>query len=488
MTTQSAPPDMVLGKVPVDLIDVPADHVREANQKEDAELRASIQLYGLMHPITVRQADGRYQLVAGARRLREVRALGWAEVPASVREADDITRVVLRTIENVQRYQYHPLEEAREYATLRDAHKLSQQEIAKRIGRSPLHVSQRLALLRLPEQYQKLVQDGTPLALTLGDAVELARLAEHPTDLDNAYQNISSGADAAGSVRAQLAEIERRERHGAANEALGDKSFLGVVGVDGWPYDPEPAPGVVYWPAGRAVPADTLWEVAWDGKSQRAICANPLQHVGDEDPQVARSAQDIVERSQAGTAARPAQSITPDEVARERARADAKHWRELRKRDELREAFLTKVARKAVRLGDVQDLIFQGLIESLPTGTRDIVYARANVPKRDREEGEGFGDTWDLETYYAGRGSLLKLAYAAALQLLEDGWDDAVRHKEKLLGGQAADRAVRYFEHLQGAGYAVSPVEAEMAGFESDNEENPHPGDDPEGEGEDGAA
>ena len=132
-----------------------------------AELASSIRVNGLLQPVLVRRsASGRsYELVAGERRLRAVKQLGWTEIPALVREVDDRTLLVLALVENLQRENLGPLDEAEGYQVLRDMFGYTQQEIADAVGKSRPAVANMLRLRTLPPSVRRLVAEG---ALSMG--------------------------------------------------------------------------------------------------------------------------------------------------------------------------------------------------------------------------------------------------------------------------------------------------------------------------------
>ncbi|MSR23382.1 MAG: ParB/RepB/Spo0J family partition protein [Gemmatimonadetes bacterium] len=177
--------------IPVAKIDAnPFQPRREFREEELHELAKSIRENGLLQPLVVRPAPGPaadgYQLVAGERRLRAVKELGWTEVPAVVREVDDRTLLVLALVENLQREALGPLEEAQGYQHLADEFGLTQGEIAEAVGKNRATIANTLRLLRLPPAVRALLASGS---LSMGHArallaiedparlVEMARLA-----------------------------------------------------------------------------------------------------------------------------------------------------------------------------------------------------------------------------------------------------------------------------------------------------------------------
>lgn len=176
---------------------------KEFRSGELAELGASIQASGLLQPLLVRKAasGAGYELVAGERRLRAVKQLGWTEVPAQVREVDDDTLLVLALVENIQRQELGPLEEAQGYGTLRDKFGLTQEQIAKAVGKSRSAVANTLRLLALPASVRRLLTEG---ALSMGHARALLAVPDPARAADLARE--------AASGRWSVREIEERVR------------------------------------------------------------------------------------------------------------------------------------------------------------------------------------------------------------------------------------------------------------------------------------
>ena len=124
------------------------------------ELTASIEASGLLQPVVVRPRDGGFELIAGERRWRAAQRLGWRTVPAVVKEADNQTLLTLALIENLQRHDLSPVDEALGYQRLIDEFKVPQAEVARMVGRSRPTVANLLRLLRLPDDVRALVQEG----------------------------------------------------------------------------------------------------------------------------------------------------------------------------------------------------------------------------------------------------------------------------------------------------------------------------------------
>ena len=126
-----------------------------------ADLADSIAQHGIIQPLTVRRLQsGYYQIIAGERRWRAARMAGLSEVPAVVIEADDRKAMELAMIENLQREDLNPMEEAEGYQVLMEQYGMTQEETAQRVGKSRPAVANALRLLKLCSDVRKLVEDG----------------------------------------------------------------------------------------------------------------------------------------------------------------------------------------------------------------------------------------------------------------------------------------------------------------------------------------
>ncbi|WP_368931225.1 ParB/RepB/Spo0J family partition protein [Bacillus pumilus] len=130
---------------------------------EDAlsDLKESIQQHGVLQPVIVRKSIKGYDIVAGERRFRAAQQAGLTTIPAIVREFSETLMREIALLENLQREDLSPLEEAEAYASLLDHLSVTQEELAKRLGKSRPHIANHLRLLTLPDEVQKLIADGT---------------------------------------------------------------------------------------------------------------------------------------------------------------------------------------------------------------------------------------------------------------------------------------------------------------------------------------
>ena len=155
------------------------------------ELADSIREYGLIQPITVRPLDkGYYQIIAGARRWRAAREAGLTEIPVRIVQADDRLATELALVENLQREDLNPMEEAAGYKKLMDDYGLTQEEVAGRVQRSRPAVANALRLLGLSAPVAKMVSDG---GLSAGHARALLPLKDPALQEKTAREVISRG-------------------------------------------------------------------------------------------------------------------------------------------------------------------------------------------------------------------------------------------------------------------------------------------------------
>jgi len=181
----------------------------EMNEESLVELTASIEASGLLQPVVVRPKNGKFELIAGERRWRAVQRLGWAKIPAVVKDVDDQTLLTLALIENLQRNDLTAIDEAAGYQRLGEEFKLPQSEIARLVGRNRSTVANLLRLLKLPEQVKALVQQGQ---LSEGHARALLAVESESEVIRLADEAVSQG----WSVR----DMEARARGEAPTTAI----------------------------------------------------------------------------------------------------------------------------------------------------------------------------------------------------------------------------------------------------------------------------
>jgi ParB family transcriptional regulator, chromosome partitioning protein len=157
-----APADSPLRELPVaDIRPNPFQPRTEFRSEEIEELKDSLAQNGLLQPITVRPAGSGWELIAGERRLRAASALGWTQITCIVRAMDDQSALTLALVENLQRSDLNPIEEAEGYQRLATEFQLSHEEIARIVGKNRTTVVNSLRLLGLPDPVRQLVQNGS---------------------------------------------------------------------------------------------------------------------------------------------------------------------------------------------------------------------------------------------------------------------------------------------------------------------------------------
>jgi ParB family chromosome partitioning protein len=216
VATSSGVTDTALLRIPVDRVRPnPFQPRQQFDDTELEELASSIRANGLLQPIVVRAKGAEYELVAGERRLRAAQRAGLQEIPAIVRQVGDHEALELALIENLQRSDLNPIEEARAYERLRDEFGLTQEQIAARVGKHRSTIANALRLLRLPQDLQDELAAGR---LTAGHARALLSVDSPEEQRRLAREFLRTGA----SVR----DAERRAQ--PARKQLPDANWRAV--------------------------------------------------------------------------------------------------------------------------------------------------------------------------------------------------------------------------------------------------------------------
>jgi len=187
-------------EVPVESLE-PNPYQPRSALEENAlgELAASIRESGMVQPILVRRRGSRYQIIAGERRWRAAQRLGLATVPVSIRDVADDQLLELALVENIQRQELSPMEEAQAFHRLQEEFHLTQEQVARKVGRDRSTVANTLRLLRLPKEIRELVESRR---LDAGHARALLALEHSEEQVALAREAVRRGL----SVR----EVERR--------------------------------------------------------------------------------------------------------------------------------------------------------------------------------------------------------------------------------------------------------------------------------------
>lgn len=192
------------------------------------ELAASIMLHGVVTPVILRKLpEGeKYELVAGERRCRAAKIAGLKTVPAVIREYGDEEKSEIALIENIQRRDLTPIEEARAYVTLMEAYGLTQEKLSLRVGRSRSLIANLVRLLELPDVAVKALEAGT---LTVGNARPILAIGKEENRISAAEEIIAKGlsARAAEALCNRIAAMEKR-----AGEEKKEKGNPSLAGAD----------------------------------------------------------------------------------------------------------------------------------------------------------------------------------------------------------------------------------------------------------------
>ncbi len=192
---------------------------RQAFDQESLnELAASIEAKGLVQPITVRPVDGAYELIAGERRWRAVKQLGWDEIPAYLLEvSSEVDMLELALIENLQRQNLNPLEEAEAYRLLIDKYSISQETLGQSLGKNRSTVTNTLRLLKLPEEIKRSLRN---LQISAGHARAIL-------GLENSHQQLNLWR------RILKKSLSVRETEAAVRQAMKNHSPSSSVSLSG---------------------------------------------------------------------------------------------------------------------------------------------------------------------------------------------------------------------------------------------------------------
>ncbi len=188
---------------------------KEFRDDDLSDLESSLRVNGLIQPVTVRPAPSGsgYELITGERRFRAAQRLNWTEIPAIVREIADKDLLTLALVENLQRTDLNPIEEAEGYQLLMSSYSMTQQETAEIVGKDRSTIANMLRLLTLPASVRRQVREGV---LSLGHARALLSLGDDIRIADLAKLVVAEGL----SVR----EVERRVREATGGRAASRKS------------------------------------------------------------------------------------------------------------------------------------------------------------------------------------------------------------------------------------------------------------------------
>lgn len=194
-------------EIKISLIDPKSGQPRKVFDSEAlAQLADSIAVHGVLQPILLREIGGdRYQIIAGERRWRASKLVGLTEIPAIVLDKDELAAAQIALVENVQRENLNPIEEAMAFRSLANEYGMTQEELSRQVGKSRSAIANALRLLDLPDEVLKLVSEG---ALSAGHARTLLGLRDREQILPLAKRAIELGL----SVRELEDAVKRANR------------------------------------------------------------------------------------------------------------------------------------------------------------------------------------------------------------------------------------------------------------------------------------
>ncbi|MDP3896696.1 MAG: ParB/RepB/Spo0J family partition protein [Mesorhizobium sp.] len=233
-----APAVPVDRRVPIEFIAPnPRNPRRSFADAELDDLAGSIRTHGIVQPIVVRpRPSGRFEIIAGERRWRAAQRAGLTDVPVIIRDVDDRVSLELAIVENVQRSDLNPVEEALGYQQLIDDHNYVQTDLAQIIGKSRSHVANTLRLLKLPENIRDMLVDGTLSAghartlVTAADPTTLAkRIVEEGLSVRQAEALAQHEADPRKPAVRTTADDEKDADTKALEQLLSDVTGLKVT-------------------------------------------------------------------------------------------------------------------------------------------------------------------------------------------------------------------------------------------------------------------
>lgn len=198
---------------------------RHFDENAITTLADSIRQHGLIQPILVRSTGTGYQIVAGERRWRACRMLGMSEIPAVVKEFSDSETAQIALIENIQREDLNPIEEAAAYKELMENYDMTQEELSKAVGKSRSAIANAVRLLNMPEKVQELLRKGE-LSAGQAKAIAAAESEEQMIDLAKRAANGQITVRAIEKLLAQKDEEEKEEPAKADTEKKQAMNYL----------------------------------------------------------------------------------------------------------------------------------------------------------------------------------------------------------------------------------------------------------------------
>ncbi|MCA1656384.1 MAG: ParB/RepB/Spo0J family partition protein [Actinobacteria bacterium] len=429
MTTTTTTETETVYQLPVEAV-TPDPGNRKA--EPDPQFVASVRTHGVMQPLIVTPHNdevGSYRLVCGERRLRAARKVGLTTVPAIVRNLSEQEVLEQQLVENIERQNLRPTQEAVAMARLIEL-SMTQKALAKRIGRSAGYVRDRLKLMELPAQARRLVDEDI---LTIEDGLALVALVDHPEALADVLADIDNGrhGNVEWMVSAALRQLEADAKVVAAR-AKAEAKGLRVVDHEGY----QPA-GYVEIGSYRGLDVDA-----------KAHATEPCHAVviGPRDGAITPVCTDKRRHAKKGTSPVKTEAAPgPD--------ADARAERAARKEaTEHRREFVLALLGGRISKADVLALVLPNYLDDANANEQAAMAKLLGV----EPAGDGRYDRWGQPLReYAATSEANRLRACLAFSL--------VQGEDALAGGWTHDRTERHREFLAAKGYEPTAYEVEQA-------------------------
>jgi ParB/RepB/Spo0J family partition protein len=422
---------------------VPAPDNPRRDLGDVTELAASMSELGMLQPLVVTPRAGKFMVVCGHRRLAGAKKARLAAVPAIIRSLTEPQRIKAMVIENCQRSDLSPLEEARAYAQLVELGE-KQRAISDTVGKSQGHISKRLSLLDIPAAAQADLDSG---GITVDDALALAKLHGHKQRQEHAWKNRRIYGSLARAVKAELTAVHRGAAATKTKDKLEKQGVRAIVGkID---------------QLGQAQLPDGAVEIR-KGGGYSILNIDPAKHASEPCHAVVirthRWDSDVELVTVCTDRGRHPKATTEYERStsgRQRESQQQKDARALQKIAPVRRAFAGSLARgKSLDAAGRAQLVLDTLISSAHSEVLKVACRMLDLNKDG--EGNGYRDFGaKLRAYATTRAKQdqveLAIAFATHEEFLTgpwNGWDD---HRD-------------YLKLLQQHGYEISPVEKKTLG------------------------
>ena len=231
--------EIASSEIDIDLIEPNPEQPRTRFAEESLEeLAQSIRANGVVQPIVVRQFGGRYQIVAGERRWRASQRAGLRKIPAVVKDVTDEKLLELALVENIQRQELNPIEEAKAYRKLIDNIGLTQEIIADRVGKHRTVITTSMRLLRLPTEIQRIIEEGTLSAghgralLMVDDPAAQREVVNLAIELGWSVREMERAVKKAASKRPQLTDNKNVNRSVDANVKAAETKLMRALNTN----------------------------------------------------------------------------------------------------------------------------------------------------------------------------------------------------------------------------------------------------------------